>query len=182
MRVFVTALFGLVIALLGYHGTEQLSSVKASRTPDLGRFWPSPPIHHLNLAGKNMRWFSFSIWNYHNELKKTRRFFLMCWWIKNITRIYHYQPIINETLLNNHEIFPKTTVQFTLRCNLSILNVEPNILVHVLNLFIAGHVSLVEQNFAKINRKGLNKLITDCFNLYYQYLAMVIPNFIQDYL
>nr|XP_022344292.1 ferritin, lower subunit-like [Crassostrea virginica] len=70
MRVFVTALFGLVIALLGYHGTEQLSSVKASRTPDL------------------------------------------------------------------------------------------------------GHVSLVEQNFAKINRKGLNKLITDCFNLYYQYLAM----------
>ena len=54
--------------------------------------------------------------------------------------------------------------------------------VHVLNLFIAGHVSLVEQNFAKINRKGLNKLITDCFNLYYQYLAMVIPNFIQDYL
>ena len=54
--------------------------------------------------------------------------------------------------------------------------------VHVLNVFIAGHVSLVEQNFAKINRKGLNKLITDCFNLYYQYLAMVIPNFIQDYL
>ena len=123
MRVFVTALFGLVIALLGYHGTEQLGGVKASRTPDLGRFWPSPPILHLNLAGKNMRWFSFSIWNNHNEFFKKSRFCFNLLMNKE-NNSDHYRPIINETLLN-HEIFPKTTVQFTLRCNLSIWMLNP---------------------------------------------------------
>ena len=185
MRVFVTALFGLVIALLGYHGTEQLGGVKASKTPVLGRFWPSPPILHLNLVGKNIRWFSFNIWNKHNELKKVT--FALIWWlIKKITGIYHHRQIINETLSNNHKIFLKTTVQFihyVAICHECLIqHYFERYPVHVINLFIAGHVSLVEQNFAKINRKGLNKLITDCFNLYYQYLAMVILNFIQDYL
>jgi hypothetical protein len=42
MRVFVTAFFGLVIALLGYHGREWLggataAKVSAKRGPKLGR-------------------------------------------------------------------------------------------------------------------------------------------------
>lgn len=31
MRVFVTALFGLVIALLGYHGTDWLGGATAAK-------------------------------------------------------------------------------------------------------------------------------------------------------
>lgn len=41
-------------------------------------------------------------------------------------------------------------------------------------LCFSDHVPLVEQNFVKINRKGLSKMISDCFNLYYQYLSMVL--------
>lgn len=37
---------------------------------------------------------------------------------------------------------------------------------------VSDHVPLVEQNFVKINRKGLSKMISDCFNLYYQYLSV----------
>lgn len=41
MKFFVTALFGLVIALLGYHGHAQLGGVtasKASKAPVTGTF------------------------------------------------------------------------------------------------------------------------------------------------
>lgn len=41
-------------------------------------------------------------------------------------------------------------------------------------LCFSDHVPLVEQNFVKINRKGLSKMISDCFNLYYQFLSMVL--------
>ncbi|XP_056004467.1 soma ferritin-like [Ostrea edulis] len=75
MRVFVTALFGLVIALLGYHGTDWLGGATAA----------------------------------------------------------------------------KVSAKRPLKL---------------------GHVTQVQQNFAKISRKGLNKLITECLNQHYQYLAM----------